>query len=1029
MTHFLYPVVEPSLHPNDNENCYVGCFITADENDACLKDQKFVFSTPDIVGEARTAVSYAVSYAESEIKIKNKSSKNVYHHISQPVYDESMGLAYLLAKMNCSLQTYWESNGDSQDILCTGTISKFDNKPILNDISQNEFQTKLSFFIKQSEYNLFIIPELNLDTNMETDKNEEKIHFRQLLKDKNIHVLTLAEFSESRNIESSQKIVVTVANQELLDLIHCIFPKEKKSPYYTMASCFIFICCILAVCLTFFSKPNYYDQLQNLEIELNEKFLLDTSLNLEFGHSRVTPYKYSEATLNYKKALKKLPKDDKKTKARALKLMGDVAFRCGLYSKSQKLLKDCLTIRKNILPEEDDSIADTYYSLALLYNYQGKFKDSMVYYKNSLSIYEKKSVIDNSKITDIYANIADLYQFELDYNQSEIFFQKALKISKYDHQKEAEILIQMAFLYFIQGFEGFDKLITANGLVTDKDIRHVLSPSDKYKEVESLIIKALNIYERIAGKNSIPAIEAQMLLAIIYDLQNKKEKAEPLYKSFFEIINSKIDKDPSVAVRSLSSMLILWNCDLFLLNINSRNLTKIIESKSLCNKTLNLLKKEFGENHILIACAYNIMAKIYIFQGQYNYAKTSCSKALEIFKKELGEDHLLVAETMKIKAAMYSGEYSEELYSKVLIIYKKELGENSPFIIEILYNLAMVLEKQGEFDEAEDMYTKALSISENVYGKYDPPVVEALIALERFYERQKNYSKAEPLYMRLLKIYGSGREYKDFSIYIDFFDMLDKFESMIRGLYGRSINSYEIEDKVINIQDKVLWIIVNRFKDSKRSSYLFDFIEKLVKIANDYKDDSFHSGAVDLLFKKSLEVTEDIFKGYEQGHPINGSSGYPIVSDEIFNINDFYINKGKYEEILPLFNRIIEIYANHLEKKDYSGFDLNRNFSNICNSFVAIYRWYYTQSNYQEAELLYKKFLKMLRTLKTKQALFRISSCYEIVINALEKMADDYNKQCKHEISKLLYNKISEIYKETYGKDYKVVLPQQNCSE
>ena len=91
------------------------------------------------------------------------------------------------------------------------------------------------------------------------------------------------------------------------------------------------------------------------------------------------------------------------------------------------------------------------------------------------------------------------------------------------------------------------------------------------------------------------------------------------------------------------------------------------------------------------------------------------NKSLEIKKKNLGEDHTSVANTYNNMAFVYDtqGKLDEKmkLYSKSLEIKKKNLGENHTSVANTYNNMALVYSQQGKLDEAIKLYNKSLEIT------------------------------------------------------------------------------------------------------------------------------------------------------------------------------------------------------------------------------------------------------------------------------------------------------------------------------
>jgi len=187
-----------------------------------------------------------------------------------------------------------------------------------------------------------------------------------------------------------------------------------------------------------------------------------------------------------------------------------------------------------------------------------------------------------------------------------------------------------------------------------------------------------------------------------------------------------------------------------------RNQGEYNEAEPLFLRSLSIMEKQLGENHLDVAINLNNLAGLYTDQGKYNEAEPLYRRSLCIMEKQLGENHLYVVNSLNNLALLYTdqGKYkvAEPLYLRSLSIYEKQLGENHPDVATTLNNLAGLYQNQGKYNEAEPLYLRSLSIKESQLGENHPDVAIILNNLAGLYKNQGKYNEAEPLYLRSLSI-------------------------------------------------------------------------------------------------------------------------------------------------------------------------------------------------------------------------------------------------------------------------------------
>ncbi|MEI9478710.1 MAG: CHAT domain-containing tetratricopeptide repeat protein [Deltaproteobacteria bacterium] len=142
--------------------------------------------------------------------------------------------------------------------------------------------------------------------------------------------------------------------------------------------------------------------------------------------------------------------------------------------------------------------------------------------------------------------------------------------------------------------------------------------------------------------------------------------------------------------------------------------------------------------------------------GRYREAIPYAEKVLEIVKKNYGEDHLATAAIYAHLIALYEsiGNYgkAEPLYLKILEIAKKTIGEDDPKNVEINVNLAFLYMNLGLYEKAEPRCLKAMEIAKKNRVEEHPDTAGSYNCLATFYYALGNYGEAERLYLKSLKI-------------------------------------------------------------------------------------------------------------------------------------------------------------------------------------------------------------------------------------------------------------------------------------
>ncbi|PPJ64013.1 tetratricopeptide repeat protein, partial [Cuspidothrix issatschenkoi] len=178
------------------------------------------------------------------------------------------------------------------------------------------------------------------------------------------------------------------------------------------------------------------------------------------------------------------------------------------------------------------------------------------------------------------------------------------------------------------------------------------------------------------------------------------------------------------------------------------------DAEPLYLQSLDIRKRQLGDDHPDVATSLNNLAGLYDSQGRYNDAEPLYLQSLDIRKRQLGNDHPDVATSLNDLALLYysQGRYNdaEPLYLQSLDIYKRQLGNDHPDVATSLNNLAALYYSQGRYNDAEPLYLQSLDIRKRQLGNDHPDVATSLNNLALLYYSQGRFNDAELLYLQSL---------------------------------------------------------------------------------------------------------------------------------------------------------------------------------------------------------------------------------------------------------------------------------------
>ncbi|MCP4370796.1 MAG: tetratricopeptide repeat protein [Deltaproteobacteria bacterium] len=267
----------------------------------------------------------------------------------------------------------------------------------------------------------------------------------------------------------------------------------------------------------------------------------------------------------------------------------------------------------------------------------------------------------------------------------------------------------------------------------------------KYEKAEPLLIRSLEITEKVLGNEHTDVAASLDILASLYWQQGKYKKAEPLYTRSLGITEKVLGKEHLAVANSLSNLANLYTGQ-----------GKYEKAEPLFLRSLDIVEKSIGKENTSIATILNNLADLYWRQGKYEKAEPLHIRSLNIREKFFGKDHPSVATSLCNVASLYwqQGKYekAEPLFIRSLNIRESILGKEHLAVANSLSNLANLYTEQGKYEKAEPLFLRSLDIVEKSIGKENTPIATILNNLANLYRQQGKYEEAEPLYKRALDI-------------------------------------------------------------------------------------------------------------------------------------------------------------------------------------------------------------------------------------------------------------------------------------
>ncbi len=264
-------------------------------------------------------------------------------------------------------------------------------------------------------------------------------------------------------------------------------------------------------------------------------------------------------------------------------------------------------------------------------------------------------------------------------------------------------------------------------------------------EARPLLIRSLEIRERVLGPDDLSVATAIGFLANNYDYTGDYASAEPLALRALQIKEKVLGPDHPDLVHDLSQ---------FGLDYQDRG--EYFKAEGMLRRAWSILERAQQTGTPDAAGVLEGLAKTYYARGDYRGAEEYSQRSRAVWEKLLGPDHFHLAPSFTFlgRVAYDALEYSkaEAMFQRALTMSERALGQDHLGVTSYVTDLALVYCTTGRYGEGEALYRRALAVHEQKAALSNPAARETLYGLARCFAAQGNSTEAVKFQLRASEI-------------------------------------------------------------------------------------------------------------------------------------------------------------------------------------------------------------------------------------------------------------------------------------
>ncbi|MDJ0839165.1 MAG: serine/threonine-protein kinase [Acidobacteriota bacterium] len=420
--------------------------------------------------------------------------------------------------------------------------------------------------------------------------------------------------------------------------------------------------------------------------------------------------------------------DQPLTRARLITTMGNVYNSLGLYDKALALYKEALALRQANLDAEHLDVAESMFNLANMYEVLDKEDLAGPLARRALIIRRTALPPDHPDIADSLGCVSRIYWSQGNYEEAVKIAEESLAIlDKYAQSKPltlAETLNLVGTLYDETGRarEAEEMLLRAKAIWENDDPDHpklikclnnlgaIYAGWGRYAEAEQLYVSALDLCERLLGRDHHNTAFLRNNLADVYASRGEHEKALVHFQRAREIWLATLGPDHGLIALVLD-------------NIGSAYVDLGKDEQALANleQSLAITEKTLGKEHGDLIYILVSLARAHLVFERPVKARAYMERGFALMDKGLSPDPIEIGDSIANLALIFlSNNYSdhaETAFERAVRLWEGSQVHMNEGMEKVITAYADMLEKQGRKADAELIRSRGRAMGENPEGK------------------------------------------------------------------------------------------------------------------------------------------------------------------------------------------------------------------------------------------------------------------------------------------------------------------------
>lgn len=444
--------------------------------------------------------------------------------------------------------------------------------------------------------------------------------------------------------------------------------------------------------------------------------------------------------------------------------MGVTHEAIGAFEKALTCFDRARIIWERCLDPNDPNLGGVFYNLAMMHQKLNKFDEALDLYKRSLNIREYSLGPNDSEVAAILNNLGVLYKTLDRFDEALPLFQRALSIwemqsslylpdigqllmnvaEMYDEKGEYDLAYPLfeRSLFIVENVFGAHSKEVAHTLFNFGNLENRLDNFDKAKKKHE---QSLKIFLDLLGPDHHQVGNGYIALANVYTKMG-----------LFKEAITWCEKGVSICRRYFGPNHLEIGGGLNALAVLRQQMNEFHEALSLFKETLFILERHHGRNHSKVSSTLYNLGNLYAEMGNYGQAISYIQQALEINKTIFGYYHLEIGIPLNNLGNAYGNmgdnRRALDLYEQAHDVFKQALGPDNQYVAMTLNNIGSIYWEQKQYDNAIKNYQEALVIRERVLGPAHPHVADSLNNLALVFEAKGNFEDALIYFQNAAKI-------------------------------------------------------------------------------------------------------------------------------------------------------------------------------------------------------------------------------------------------------------------------------------